>query len=103
VYDSGAPKPATAGAPTGCPHSAQNFAVGETWVPQLEQVRMSAPPHSSQNFALGEFSCWHREHVISGPPIEMARGPGQGSRTGLNLSRDSARMPEARGREVGKG
>jgi hypothetical protein len=48
----------------GCPHSGQNFAVGETELAQLPQVRTSGAAHSSQNFARGAFSCRHRGHCI---------------------------------------
>jgi hypothetical protein len=47
------------------PHSEQNFAVGDSSVPQLSQARASAAPHSSQNFAPGRFSCRHRGHLTS--------------------------------------
>jgi hypothetical protein len=64
VYDSGVANRGSAGASraTGSAHSGQNFAVGESWVPQFAQVWTSGAAHSSQNVAWARFSCWHRGH-----------------------------------------
>ncbi len=51
-------------AATGCAHSGQNFAVGESGVQQFEQTRESGVAHSSQNSACGRFSYWHRGHLM---------------------------------------
>jgi hypothetical protein len=47
-----------------CPQSAQNFAVAESSLPQLEQAREMARPHCSQNFAPMRFSLWQRTHFM---------------------------------------
>src|SRR5437016_7276923 len=57
----------------GCAHSGQNFALGESWVPQFAQVRTSGVAHSSQNFACEGFWCWHRGHCIPSRSKESGR------------------------------
>src|SRR3972149_2021589 len=48
--------------PAGWAHSEQNFALGESWAPQLVHTRAKGAAHSSQNFAPARFSCWHFKH-----------------------------------------
>src|SRR3990172_2630700 len=68
VYASGAPKRCDEAEidgtvdPAGRAHSEQNFALGESWAPQLVHTRAKGAAHSSQNFAPERFSCWHFKH-----------------------------------------
>jgi hypothetical protein len=57
---------------TGWAHSEQNFAAGESGLPQREQMSASGAAHSSQYFAVGRFSCPQREHVIADSPATGA-------------------------------
>jgi hypothetical protein len=82
VYASGATNRGSlaAGCATGCAHSGQNFAVAESEVPQLAQVRASGVAHSSQNLARGEFSCWHRGQFMRWTSSELGAGSEVGRR-----------------------
>jgi hypothetical protein len=51
----------------GRPHSEQNLAWGNIWLPQSAQVWPNGVEHSSQNFAVTAFSHWHFGHFIANP------------------------------------
>jgi hypothetical protein len=85
------------GAPTGCPHSLQNFAPIGSSMPHAAHVSPSLAPHSRQNFHPGGLPCWHRGHCIRGPSSAPRGDCGPAAYPSRNAQEEQATPPRTEG------